>query len=325
MPTPRKQLVSLMDTHWYHCVSRCVRRAWLCGVDPYNGIDYSYRRDWVVERMEQLVDAFSIDVAAFAIMSNHTHLVLHVDTERAKQWTWQEVIRQWHKIYQGDFVSQRFMRGETLPAAELKLLKKDANRWRKRLTNISWFMGALNEPIARKANEEDEATGKFWEARFKSQALLSEQAILTCMAYVDLNPIRSEMANTPEESDYTSIKQRIEAAGIGDIPDKLCRFQGVEIKHQAPGIPCSEKDYIELVDATGRIIRKDKRGAIDASLSPILRRLEIDTETWLDIATTFEDSHGPWVGSEEMLKHLCNHTKKKWICRTSGNQKLYPP
>ena len=69
MPTPRKQLVSLIDTPWYHVVSRCVRRSWFCGVDPYNGIDYSHRRDWVVTRMEQLVKVFAIDVAAYAVMT----------------------------------------------------------------------------------------------------------------------------------------------------------------------------------------------------------------------------------------------------------------
>lgn len=66
MPTPRKQLVSLIDTPWYHCVSRCVRRAWLCGVDPYDGRDHSHRRQWVVERMEHLANAFALDVATYS-------------------------------------------------------------------------------------------------------------------------------------------------------------------------------------------------------------------------------------------------------------------
>ena len=196
MPAPRKQLVSLIDTPWYHCVSRCVRRSWLCGVDPYNGVDYSHRRDWVVNRLEQLVDAFVIDaaavaVAAYAVMSNHTQpsrpLVLHVDSERAAQWSWEEIIEQWHKIYQGNFLSQRFIKNEVLSKAELILLRRMAERWRERLSSISWFMSALNEHIARRANIEDNVTDgwpprKYWEARFKSQALLDETAVLSCMA-----------------------------------------------------------------------------------------------------------------------------------------------
>lgn len=325
MPTPRKQLVSLIDTPWYHVVSRCVRRSWLCGVDPYNGIDYSHRRDWVVSRIEQLVEAFAIDVAAFAVMSNHTHLVLHVDSDRAEGWSWQEVIEQWHKNYKGNFLSQRFIKNETLSQAELNLLKKFAGIWRERLSSISWFMSALNEYIARRANIEDNVTGKYWEARFKSQALLDETAVLSCMAYVDLNPIRAQMADTPEESDYTSIKQRIKAAGRGTIPKMLATFQGADKLNQKSGIPCSLKDYIELVDATGRIIRQDKLGAIDAKQSPVLQRLGIDSETWLYIATTFEDSCGPWVGANTCLAQVCEHTGKHWICVNNGNLRLYPP
>ena len=186
-------------------------------------------------------------------------------------------------------------------------------------------MSALNEHIARRSNVEDEMTGKYWEARFKSQALLDEQAILACMVYTDLNPIRANMANTLETSDYTSIKQRIKSVASGSTPQSLARFQGAAKRNQKNGIPCALKDYIELVDTTGRIIRQDKRGAIAATQSPILQRLKIDTDTWLDIATTFEDSCGPWVGSKSQIEQVCGNTGKRWICSTEGNRKLYPP
>jgi len=75
---------------------------------------------------------------------------------------------------------------------------------------------------------------------------------------------------------------------------------------------------------TGRAIREDKRGHIDTKLSPILQRLNIDAETWLYIATTFEESFGPWIGTTTGLKQVCEHTEKQWICATPGRQKLYP-
>ncbi|MCP4275724.1 MAG: transposase, partial [Gammaproteobacteria bacterium] len=83
MPLPRKALVSLEATPYYHCVSRCVRRAFLCGKDKQSGIDYEHRREWIELRMLALAKAFSINLCAYAIMSNHYHAVLHVDKEQA--------------------------------------------------------------------------------------------------------------------------------------------------------------------------------------------------------------------------------------------------
>ncbi|MCZ4339934.1 transposase, partial [Shewanella colwelliana] len=136
----------------------------------------------------------------------------------------------------------------------------------------SWFMRCLNEPIARQANMEDNCTGHFWEGRFKSQALLDEAALLACMAYVELNPVRAKMANTPEHSDYTSIQLRVNAALKGEQPKALLPFIGNERAKQPKGIAFSFKDYLELVDETGRVIREDKRGAISKSAENILQR-----------------------------------------------------
>lgn len=303
MPKPRSQLISLQDTPWVHCVSRCVRRSYLTGYDVETGIDYSHRRGWIESRLELLVGAFSIDVAAYAILSNHHHVVVRVDQDKAKSWTWQQVIEQWHKVYTGSFLSQRFTREGTLPAAELNILKAQTDTWRERLISVSWFMRALNEPIARWANAEDNVTGHFYEGRFKSQSLLDEQAIIACAVYVDLNPIRAQLAQTPETSEYTSIKKRIEALKDGTTPLTLMPFTGGEHKAKANNsIPFALKDYLELVETTGQIARHDKRGKIDIKLPPILKRLNIDTDTWTDIALNFETAYGAWASSEAPRK-----------------------
>lgn len=127
--------------------------------------------------MDSLTQAFAIDVASYAIMSNHYHLVVRVDADKAQHWSWQEVVARWHQIYQGNMLSQCFMRGETLPTAERKILQSKAEVWRTRLSDISWFMSAMTEHIARLANAEEGVSGTFWQARFFSQALLDEQAI----------------------------------------------------------------------------------------------------------------------------------------------------
>jgi hypothetical protein len=163
-----------------------------------------------------------------------------------------------------------------------------------------------------------------WEGRFKSQALLDEAAILACMAYVDLNPIRAKMATTPETSDYTSIQRRIHSAIKGEQPVELLPFVGDECLKMPDGLMFSVKDYIMLVEDTGRIIREDKRAAISSSSQYILNRLNISAENWLKITSEFGDLFKGQVGALPALTEYCEHLDRKrrhgaancqrWLC-----------
>ncbi|WP_408034013.1 transposase [Teredinibacter purpureus] len=214
MPRPRKQQISLDATPYYHCTSRCVRRAFLCGLDALTGNDYEHRRQWVEDRIVFLGEVFCIDICAYAVMSNHHHLVLHINAAEAHTLSDLEVAKRWHTLYKGTPLTQAFVKGGPLDDAQRQAVKEKLDQWRLELASISRFMWALNEPIARRANAEDHCTGRFWESRFKSQALLDEKALAACMAYVDLNPVRAKMATTPESSEHTSIKRRIEALKV---------------------------------------------------------------------------------------------------------------
>ena len=212
MTIARSQQIDLSITPYYHCVNRCVRRAFLCGEDSITGANYEHRREWIADKIKSLAEVFAIDVAAYAVMSNHYHVVLHVDQSGAEAWNSFEVIERWGELFSYPVMISRFLKGECSTSAELKVVDEIVETWRTRLHDISWFMRLLNEYIARESNKEDKVTGRFWEGRFKSQALLDEQALITCMAYVDLNPIRADMAKTPETSDFTSIQERIHQA-----------------------------------------------------------------------------------------------------------------
>ncbi|MFB9944304.1 transposase [Shewanella chilikensis] len=311
MPRPRRTQISLEDTPYYHCCSRVVRRAFLCGDDAYSGKNYDHRRGWVESLLFELEAVFAIDVAAFAIMSNHLHLVLHIDIETANRWTDREVLEQWHKLFKGDELTHKFTQGELIEAHEVPRLKHTIAIYRSRLCDISWFMRCLNEPIARQANQEDNCTGRFWEGRFKSQALLDEAAVLTCMAYVDLNPIKAKMADTPEQSEHTSIRLRIQAALKCEQPTKLLPFIGDECDNQPNGIAFGLKDYLELVDDTGRCIRDDKRGVIGERSAKLLMRLNIHHENWLKLTTEFGKLFRGPVGTLQELSCYCEHLEKR--------------
>jgi REP element-mobilizing transposase RayT len=313
MPQSRKTQVSLIDTPYYHCVSRCVRRSFLCGEDKFTGQSYEHRRSWVEERLLFLSSVFSISICAYAVMSNHTHVVVCVDKDTADGWSTEEVVKRWHQLYQGTLLSQKYQRGDTLSKGELISLEETVTIYRQRLYDISWLMRNLNEHIARVANKEDGCTGRFWEGRFKSQALLDESAVLACMAYVDLNPIRAKMETTPETSKHTSIQHRIQALIKGEQPKNLMRFVGNHRQDLPKGIAYSLIDYCELVDCTGRCIREDKASYVEQHHSPILACLGLDSEQWLTLTTEFEQHFSTAVGSEHMLQQFKHHTNHQRI------------
>ncbi len=346
MPTPRKTLVSLDATPYYHCVSRCVRQAFLCGADTFSGKDFEHRRQWLEDRLLTVAAAFSIDIAAYAIMSNHYHLVLCINRERALGWSLREVIEHWHQLFKGGDLSQRFIAGESLSDIERDALCVEVEGWRERLMSISWFMRCTNEPIARQANVEDEATGRFWEGRFKSQALLDEKALLACMAYVDLNPVRAKLADTPEQSEYTSIGQRIRQVNKQAIkrPDRqmkpslrlqvqqidpreqpvgLLAFSGGTGKDWSAGLPFRLDDYLQLVDWSGRIIREDKKGAIAADAPAILQRLEMGASQFVYLSQHFESPFKNLVGAAHKVRKICQAMGQNWVQGISQCERFF--
>ena len=309
MTASRASQISLADTKYYHCISRCVRRAFLCGYDTASGQCFEHRRQWVEDKIFFLASVFCIDICAYVVMSNHFHLVLHIDDKKAKQLSDKEVLERWHKLFSGTMLTQQYLAGVELNEAKLQALKATAALYRERLFSISWFMRILNENISRRANKEDNCKGRFWEGRFKSQALLDEAALAACMAYVDLNPVRAQMAKTPEQSDFTSIKKRINSAKEDKQLKGLLPFASAKTTN-TNALPFRLDYYLELVDHTGRCIRSDKKGHITEN-EPILERVNIAPENWLTLTTEFSRIFHGAVGREKMLQNFCDNVKRQ--------------
>ncbi|MCK5648456.1 MAG: transposase [Gammaproteobacteria bacterium] len=291
----------------------CVRRTFLCGIDSLTGKDYSHQKQWIAERLALLAKTFAIDVCAYSLMSNHMHTVLFINVEQSRNWTEQEVIKRWGCLFTLPVLVELYETGQCVSDAEQDKVRETIDLFRERLTDISWFMRCLNEPIARKANEEDKCTGRFWEGRFKSQALLNEQALIACMTYVDLNPIRADICDTLEASDYTSVKQRIEQVSQQAPKISIPLFPFISGSQSKTGIPFSLKDYLELTDWTGRSVRIDKRGFIKADTPKILHKLGLDEQIWIETVDSFSTAFHSFVGPEDKLKLLCKKQKKKWL------------
>lgn len=303
------------DEAIYHCISNCVRRAYLCGEDSLTGRNYNHRKDWVRDRLIFLTEVFSIDVLAYALMDTHAHTMLRTRPDLRDSLDDKQILERWQKLYplrSPNDEQEKKMINET------RLLdKKYMDKLRKRLTSISWFMKSLNEYIARKANKEDECKGRFWEGRFKCQLLADETALVTCSVYVDLNPIRAKMASTPEESEFTSIKERIDSIKeqklASSVEPKLW-ISPIENNEDKKGyLPFSLIEYINLVDQTGREIRKDKRGAIPSNLAPILERIGINSKSWIETSCSFGKWFGTIVGNQKSLNAHAKRISRKWL------------
>ena len=368
MTRPRSSLISLADTPWYHVVNRCVRRAFLCGHDAATGCNFDHRRGWIETRIRELASVFTIDVAAYAVMSNHYHAVLRVDAARAQALSDDAVLRRWTQLFAGPVLVQRYLASApgALGEAELDKVREFAEVYRQRLADVSWFMRVLNESIARQANAEDDCTGRFWEGRFKSQALLDEQALLAAMAYVDLNPIRAGMAESLHDSAHTSIAARLaelqgqpfepvlapvvvadatptstpisadessplaasslpsllaeaELAALPEAP--LMPFDATGRFEQA--IPFGLPEYLELVDTMGRALHPAKRGAIPATTPPILARLGMDAEGFINAADHFFKDFASAVGTPAKLIEIAARRQQRALRGLAAARRVF--
>jgi REP element-mobilizing transposase RayT len=242
------------------------------------------------------------------VMSNHYHLVLKLCPKQIESLSDDDIVDRWCALFKGPLLIQRYRDGESLRSFERNGVSDIVNVWRSKLASISWFMRCLNQPIAHQANREDQCTGKFWESRFTSQALKSDEALLSCMTYVDLNPVRAGIADTPETSSHTSIRERLQPefdlqqaiddqTQCGDLLNfkmdlkPLLHFENRMVNEPQRGILFNFEEYMNLVDWTSRIIRSDKRGYIDSALPPILVRLKIAPDQWRINTTQFEAIH----------------------------------
>ena len=264
MPRPtRSEQFHSAEIGIVHTVQRCVRRAFLAGVDDKTGKDFSFRREWIRRRMESLASVFGIDVLTYAIMSNHVHLILRNRPDIVSAWSDNEVAIRWLKVFPGRRLEEHLAE----PAEnDVSILVNQPERMaivRERMSDISWFMRALSEPIARMANRQDDCTGRFWEGRFKALRIVDEVGLLACAMYVDLNPVRAAMAESPDQSPHTSAYDRIH--GIKGETIDAAAFDLVPVSTEDAGKAIRETPVDELRkqlkarkrNPTGRKIRRD--------------------------------------------------------------------
>ena len=245
----RSNIIDEGTSGYYHCINRCVRRAFLCGKDPYTGENFDHRKSWFTEKIQNLSEIFLIDIGNYVIMSNHYHINLRNRPDLVAKLSDREVLIRWWKLFPGKMKPNT---GEDKPPEYV------FNKWlensefieerRRRLSSISWFMRCLNESIARRANREDKVTGRFWQGRFYSQVLLDQEAVVQAAAYIDLNPFRAGLEEKLGTYQHSSLFERMKNIGR-NRPGFLSTFSAVAtvLADETPFLLLDEKEYIDLV------------------------------------------------------------------------------
>jgi REP element-mobilizing transposase RayT len=299
MTVARNQLVDVNVTRYYHCISRCTRKARLLGEGS------EHRKQWIEDRLQTLADAFAVSVCGFAVMDNHLHVLVRLDPGAANDWSAEDVVRRWLLAYPPKSADGQVLEVTQAWIKDLASDKQRVDVLRSRLSNLGWFMKALKEPLARMANKEDDCKGTFWEPRFKSIAILDDEALLATCAYIDLNPVAAGLAATPETSRHTSVHQRVEhAAAQGKLKELKAAASGSVAGSRAAGAVeedlwlCPIEDrrregsqregllegfslgsYLLLVDYTSRLCRQGK-ARVSREVASILDRLGTNAEIW---------------------------------------------
>ena len=352
MTVARSEIVADGVDGIYHCISRCVRRAFLCGEDPYTGRSFEHRKAWIEARLKVLADSFAIQICAFAIMSNHLHVVLRTRPDLAENWSDEEAARRWLLVFPKRKTGDG--KPEQPSPGEIKALCREApgiDVIRRRLGSVSWFMRSLNENIARRANREDGCKGRFWEGRFKCQALLDESALLACMTYVDLNPVRAGAAPTPETSPYTSAFLRIRARQAREMTNNkvpgrihknieeketdtaindtwsgadqwLCPFESDGEGQNQRLLDLTLDQYLDILDWTGRQLR-ERGQSIPENHKPILDRLKIDPEKWLDTVNNYGRIFYRAAGREKNMRQAASALGVQWLRGVNAGRKAF--
>ena len=261
--TTRAEQFQAAEIGIVHAVQRCVRRAFLAGVDSVSGKDFSFRKEWVRRRMEALASVFGVDVLTYAVMSNHMHLILRNRPDVVAAWSDREAAIRWLRVFPGRRLEEHLAEPTE---NDVNMLVNQPDRLtliRERLSDISWFMRALSEPVARMANRQDDCTGRFWEGRFKAMKIVDEAGLLACAMYVDLNPIRAAMVEKPEQAVHTSAYDRVQGESGQQI--ESAAFDLVPVTTEEAGKAIRDTPVDELRqklkakkrNPTGKRVRRD--------------------------------------------------------------------
>jgi hypothetical protein len=306
--TARSEVFDPQEVAIVHVIQHCVRRCFLMGSDPATGRNYDHRKQWLEVRLVHFAKYFGIDLLCFSILSNHFQLVLRSRPDVVATWDDSEVARRWLMICP---LRRNRQHTPVEPSeSELNTVRLDPKRMaviRRRLSDISWWMRLLCQPLAAKANREENQLGRFWQGRFRAIRICDEATLLACAASVDLDSIRAALAQTLEGSDHTSAQRRVESRGCDAEADKPAPdsfLAPIQIEEREDAVvpaasrtgqrasdkgflPMSVAEYLALLDWTARVVVSGKPAATPSETPGVLERLGLNLPQWAVLVCDF--------------------------------------
>lgn len=310
MTSPRREIYDQREVGTYHCISRCVRRAFLCGFDSLGKKSYEHRRGWIYNRLAKLSEIFCVDLIAYAVMSNHVHTLIRNRPDLVATLSDTQIAVRWRTLF-----PIRRENGEPASPneAEISAITSNpalVNCYRQRLSCISWFNRCLCEYIARRANLEDDCTGRFWEGRFKSQRVFDTAGIIACGAYIDLNPVRAGLAKSLEQSDYTSIQSR-KACQTRTRHSAEPKLVEIDV---ATGGAVTTPEYIRLLEQSAiTLAQSHSQLELDSDCKNLVEKMSIKPYRWMELTRTLNKQFRRILGPPEKLKSFAEAKSKKWV------------
>lgn len=340
----------------YFITNRCVQQAYLLSTDTKTGDVDNHRKDWVQNRLSELSEIFTIIIGTFSVLDNHMHINVQTRPDLTELLSDEEVAKRWLKLYPPEKSKTSNFTPEQWKTSEYAIIsnQETVKIYRQRLGSLPWFMKSLSEYIARLANKESECKGRFWQGRYNSKLLTSAKAVVLASQYTDLNPIRANLAETPETSQFTGVYERIQASQaqekieginehinngnaihkdkkieIDELSEKinsarwLAQFPKENEFQTMPFYKITERDYLDLLDWTGRILHPKKTGAIPHDIPHIFERLQIDKNEWLDTIINYDKLFYRIIGKMSVAWKMLTDTANQWFKGSKTNRKLF--
>ena len=168
----------------YHIISKTALDGFIIG---------DVEKEYLFNLIKRLSAVFMTEIFGFCIMGNHFHLL--VKMKNPGDYSDDEIMGMVRRHYQDN---------------KRQVTDGQISFYREKLSNLSEYVKEIKQRFARYYNKQNNRSGYFWGDRFKSVIVEDGDTLINCLAYIDLNPVRANMVEKPEDYRWSSIGYHVQ-------------------------------------------------------------------------------------------------------------------